>query len=89
MSRLDFNSSCLSSGSGHFEVLFILANTQRETLFFFLDTISKLLHEPQVVLELKLNMNTTLALMKQHFPMKIQVQVNALTYIIACVICFL
>ena len=56
----------------------MLANKQRKTLFFFLDTISKLLHESQVVSELdalELDMNRALALMKRDFPMTKQVQV--------------
>lgn len=56
----------------------MLAKKQRETLFFFLDTISKLLHESEVVSELdalELDMNRALALMERDFPMTKQVQV--------------
>ena len=56
----------------------MLGKKQRETFFFFLDTISKLLHESQVVSELdtlELDMNRALALMERDFPMAKQVQV--------------
>ena len=75
----------------------MLDKKQRDTLFFFLDTISKLLHESQVVSELdalELDMNRALVLMELGFSYDEAgtslVNMHALyIYIIECVISFL
>ena len=54
----------------------MLADKQRETFFFFLDTISELLHECHVVSELdrlELDVHKALALMERDFPVTKQV----------------
>lgn len=55
----------------------MLAKKQRETLFYFLDTLSRVLqesHEESVLNDLEQDLNKALALLERDFPIAKQVQ---------------
>ena len=66
----------------------MLCKKQRETFFFFLDTMSKVLresHEKLKLNELEQDVNKALALLERDFPVSKQVHISKLTNL-ACVI---